>query len=69
MVTESHKILAKNLTYSGYGETEEVILKILSRIPEDELSKLTYNMYRTAEKIGPDAFDEKNIFKYDEGEE
>lgn len=68
-VTESHKILARNLAYSGYGESEEVVLAILSRIPEDELEKLTYNLYRTAEKLGEDAFDNKHPFKYDEGEE
>lgn len=56
-VTEKHRILARNLAYSGYGSSEEEILKILSRVPLEELEKLSYNMYRTAEKCRAEAFE------------
>lgn len=63
-ITDSHKHLAKNLTYSGYGLKEAEVLAILKRIPEDELVALTYNLYRTAEKCEADAFDCSEIYSY-----
>ena len=63
-ITNSHITLAKNLTLSGYGTDEKKILAILKRIPEEELVALTYNMYRTAEKCGADAFDCTEIYTY-----
>lgn len=63
-ITDAHIKLAKNLTHSGYGSDEETVLAILKRIPEEELVALTYNMYRTAEKCGADAFDCTEIYTY-----
>lgn len=64
-ITDSHRNLAKNLTSHGYGKDEQTILDILKRIPEDELVALSYNLYRTAEKSGADAFDCTEIYSYE----
>jgi hypothetical protein len=58
------EILAKNLTKSGYGTTYEEIFKILSKLDENEIKNLTYNMYRTADKCGLDAFDCIELFEW-----
>lgn len=63
-ITDFHVTLAKNLTYSGYGQDEATILAILKRIPKDELVALAYNLYRTAEKCGAEAFDGTEIYSY-----
>lgn len=51
------EILATNLANFGYGMTKEQLLPLLQRFTEDELREFTYNLYRTAEKMGPDGFD------------
>jgi hypothetical protein len=58
------EILAKNLTKSGYGDGYETILKILSKLNNDEIDSLVYNCYRTAEKCGIDAFDCEELFEW-----
>lgn len=58
------EILAKNLTKSGYGEGYDVIYNILLKLTEEEIELLTYNLYRTAEKCGEDAFDCIDIFEW-----
>lgn len=57
-------ILANNLTKSGYGERYETIRDILLKLTEDDIEKLTYNLYRTAEKCGMDAFDCDELFEW-----
>lgn len=59
-----HEILAKNLTLSGYGADYTVILNILHKLSEEELDELAYSMYRTAEKVGMDAFDCDELYQY-----
>lgn len=57
-----YEILATNLTLSGYGSDYATIINILSKLSEDDIDKLTYNLYRTAEKIGLDAFDCTDVY-------
>lgn len=58
------EIFAKNLCKSGYGDNYESILKILSKLTEDEVDSLAYNCYRTAEKVGIEAFECDEEFQY-----
>lgn len=67
MGTTKAEILASNLSRSGYGATKEELLLILNKLTEDDLEKLTYNMYRTSEKMGSDAFDCRGLYEEDGG--
>lgn len=58
------EILAKNLTKSGCGDDYESILKILSKLTEQEIDSLSYNCYRTADKCGMDAFNCDELFEW-----
>lgn len=58
------EILAKNLTCHGYGSDYNEIYRILSKLTAEEISNLTYNLYRTSEKCGMDAFDCDELFKW-----
>lgn len=51
------QIFSKNISKSGYGENYETILKIMNKLSEDEIEILAYNCYRTAEKLGENAFE------------
>lgn len=51
-----NEIFASNLSASGYSDYNE-ILTILNKLTPEEIEKLEYACYRTAEKIGEDAFD------------
>ena len=48
--------LVKALTDHGYGMKPDRVRAILEVISEDDLHRLSYNMYRTGEKLGCDAF-------------
>lgn len=48
--------LVRALTDHGYGMKPEEVMAILENISEDDLHRLSYNMYRTGEKLGYDAF-------------
>lgn len=64
-----HEILATNLANCGYGMTKEELLPLLQRFTEQELEELTYNLYRTAEKMGPDGFDCEELWSDKQGRE
>jgi hypothetical protein len=57
------EILAKNLTKSGYGSDFETIHGILSKLTEVEIEALSYNLYRTAEKCGLEAFECDELYE------
>lgn len=56
-VKTNAQIFSKNISKSGYGENYETILKIMNKLSEDEIEILSYNCYRTSEKLGEDAFE------------
>ncbi|AHZ10251.1 hypothetical protein [Bacillus phage Hakuna] len=51
------EVLAWNMTRHGYGASYERIKALLVDFTDDQLEILAYQMYRTAEKTGMDAFD------------
>lgn len=55
-MTTKNEIFASNLTASGYSN-EDQLKKILGKLTEDEIETLEYACYRTAEKLGADAFE------------
>lgn len=48
---------ARRLSASGYGASYEEILSIFKWLTDEEIEVLAYSAYRTAEKLGEDAFD------------
>jgi hypothetical protein len=58
------EIFASNLCKSGYGDDYNTILKILNKLTEDEIDSLAYNCYRTAEKVGIEAFECDELFEW-----
>lgn len=55
-MTTKNEIFASNITATGYSDYNEILI-ILNKLTPDEIEKLEYACYRTAEKIGADAFD------------
>lgn len=51
------EIFARNLSRSGYGMSYDQVLAIAERLSDRELDEFSYTCYRTAEKLGADAFD------------
>ena len=51
---EKHEAFCQNITKSNYGVDCEDIRSILGKLTEIEVEELSYNCYRTAEKIGFD---------------
>lgn len=62
-ISEKAKIFAMNLSASGYGWNYEDLLPILEKLSEKEIEILAYNCYRTAEKLGVDAFDCHTLYE------
>ncbi|AEZ50308.1 hypothetical protein BPS13_0129 [Bacillus phage BPS13] len=58
---EPFEILAWNMTRHGYGASYERVKALLSDFTDDQIDILAYQMYRTAEKTGMDAFDSQCI--------
>lgn len=55
-MTTKNEIFASNLAASGYSN-EDQLKKILGKLTEAEIETLEYACYRTAEKLGEDAFE------------
>lgn len=51
------KEFASRLSASGYGASYSEILAIFKWLTDEEIEILAYSAYRTAEKLGEDAFD------------
>lgn len=65
--SEKHENFCINLTAHGYGDDYDSMKYRLELLTEEDIDALSYNCYRTAEKLGKDSLSCEEVSEFAKG--